>query len=118
MGFGELHGWPRWRRIVIGAYWLGVMAVAVGGWQTRLVRVRRIRLAIEKGSMAGAVAPSTASAGPTSKVGVEAAREEKRRHVSLDLRRKFFHALAVLMFVPGIALDVRSSARSVELTLS
>lgn len=28
-------------------------------------------------------------------------------HASLNMRRKFFHALAVLMFVPGIAVDVR-----------
>jgi hypothetical protein len=30
-------------------------------------------------------------------------------HVALDLRRKFFHALAVLMFVPAIAIDVSLS---------
>lgn len=40
------------------------------------------------------------------KVGAELAREEKRVHASLNMRRKFFHALAVLMFVPGIAVDV------------
>lgn len=49
--------------------------------------------------------------GPTelragSKVGIEMAREEKRVHASLNMRRKFFHALAVVMFVPGIAVDV------------
>lgn len=38
--------------------------------------------------------------------GAENAREEKAVHASLNLRRKFFHALAVLMFVPGIAVDV------------
>jgi hypothetical protein len=26
---------------------------------------------------------------------------------SVNARRKFFHALAVVMFVPGIAVDVR-----------
>lgn len=31
---------------------------------------------------------------------------KKAAHLSLNARRKFFHALAVLMFVPGIVLDV------------
>jgi hypothetical protein len=33
-------------------------------------------------------------------------KDEKRMHVSLNSRRKFFHALAVIMFIPGIAIDV------------
>lgn len=41
-------------------------------------------------------------------VGAEEAREERRVHVSLNMRRKFFHALAVVMFVPGVAVDVSS----------
>lgn len=31
---------------------------------------------------------------------------KKAAHLSLNARRKFFHALAVLLFAPGIALDV------------
>lgn len=41
------------------------------------------------------------------KIGVEGAREEKRVHASLNMRRKFFHALAVALFAPGIVMDVR-----------
>ena len=48
----------------------------------------------------------------SAKVGAEQAREDKRVHASLNMRRKFFHALAVMMFVPGIAVDVRSSSLS------
>ena len=87
-------GWPRWRRLALSAYWLGVIFLAVGGWQTRLVRARRIRRA-----------RGLDAAGAAREMGVEGAREERRMHVSLDLRRKFFHALAIIMFVPGIALD-------------
>jgi hypothetical protein len=36
-------------------------------------------------------------------------RGERRIHVALDLRRKFFHALAVIMFVPAIAIDVSNT---------
>lgn len=91
---GQFRGWPRWRRFTLASYWLGTITLAVGGWQTRLVRARRLKPA----------AGHAASA--TSKTGIEGLREEKRVHVRLDLRRKFFHALAVVMFLPGIALDV------------
>ena len=73
----------------MGAYWFGVITLAVGGWTTRLVRARRIKMSTN-----------------AEKTGVESVRQEKRMHVSLDLRRKFFHALAAIMFVPGIAFDV------------
>ena len=32
--------------------------------------------------------------------------------LSVNARRKFFHALAVVMFVPGIAVDVRHCSSS------
>lgn len=44
--------------------------------------------------------------------GVEGIREERKVHASLNMRRKFFHALAVTMFIPGIAVDVRPSPHS------
>lgn len=156
------------------AYWAGTIVIAVGGWQTHLVRARRIRvgskvsIAAEKkekkerereravqikrdakkekengstpaaistgisGATAGGMkllgigggrrgsgedgqqnagGPSSGGASepaPTGRVGAESARETKAVHASLNMRRKFFHALAVLMFVPGIAIDVSS----------
>ncbi|TNY21389.1 dolichol kinase [Rhodotorula diobovata] len=178
-----------WRRIALVAYWGTTISSAIGGWQTHLVRKRRIRTraspavllkpspshsptastfsstALAPGTTSGAapetqasataVAPpgessaratgsaaaaaagkrllgmgmdamhgaarisAAASAGASGamrgaaagrqaavgRVGAESAREEKAVHASLNMRRKFFHALAVLMFVPGIAVD-------------
>lgn len=171
-------GWARrWKRMGLVAYWAGTVVIAVGGWQTHLVRARRIRVgsgssntAAEKrdekkrereratqvkrdtkkdketgvaaistgisGTVGGATAggmkllgirsgrrgsgddgnpagggPSSGGASesvPIGRVGAESARETKAVHASLNMRRKFFHALAVLMFVPGIAIDVSS----------
>ncbi|GAA5872782.1 hypothetical protein JCM16303_006830 [Sporobolomyces ruberrimus] len=168
-------GWARrWKRMGLVAYWAGTVVIAVGGWQTHLVRARRIRVgsgssntAAEKrdekkrereratqvkrdtkkdketgvaaistgisGTVGGATAggmkllgirsgrrgsgddgnpagggPSSGGASesvPIGRVGAESARETKAVHASLNMRRKFFHALAVLMFVPGIAID-------------
>ena len=63
--------------------------------------------AARMGAAAGASAGVTMRRPPVGRVGAESAREEKAVHASLNMRRKFFHALAVLMFVPGIAVDVR-----------
>ncbi|KAK4058304.1 dolichol kinase [Microbotryomycetes sp. JL221] len=103
-------GWQRWKRIWLVTYWAATIVLAIAGWQTRLVRARRIRIknsltnttsgtAEEKKKLSG----QPEFTGP--KYGVEHAREEKRVHASLNMRRKFFHALAVAMFVPGIAVD-------------
>ncbi|GAA6051494.1 hypothetical protein JCM3770_004561 [Rhodotorula araucariae] len=153
-----------WRRLALVAYWATVISSAIGGWQTHLVRKRRIRtrasptpmppltgiaegceadaslgmgtqdsgraqglpgaaaaaagkrlLGMGMDAVHGAARMSTGAAGsaatsarlgtPLGRVGAESAREEKAVHASLNMRRKFFHALAVLMFVPGIAID-------------
>ena len=133
-------GRASWKRIVLVLYWAGTISVAVGGWTTRFVRARRIRM--KKSLIAGnspSLNPSTTtcslldsshsgtkhalatatsvdlgsggikviSEGVTN-FGVEGIREERRVHASLNMRRKFFHALAVMMFIPGIVVDVRS----------
>lgn len=91
------------KRVFLAMYWAGVLIVAVGGWQTRLVRARRIRMRSASGSARTATTGKVRE-GP--KVAAELAREEKSFHASLNMRRKFFHALAVALFVPGIAVDV------------
>ncbi|KAK4050086.1 dolichol kinase [Microbotryomycetes sp. JL201] len=103
-------GWQRWKRIWLVAYWGATIVAAIAGWQTRLVRARRIR--IKNGSSASdkkksSIAQTTNDmlVRNSARVGAENAREEKRVHASLNMRRKFFHALAVAMFVPGIAID-------------
>lgn len=135
---GGPAGWRRWKRILLALYWLAIVISAVGGWQTRLVRARRIRIAKNKAGNGTAVSTTqqghasvrdgskgtpdaigfqnghkAASAGGMAgkaaieMAGVQNIRENRRMHVALDLRRKFFHALAVVMFVPAIAIDVR-----------
>lgn len=102
----------RWKRLFLGLYWVGVLVVAVGGWQTKFVRARRIRMKNAGGP--GCATTSSVSkpgkAGP--KVAAELAREEKSFHASLNMRRKFFHALAVALFAPGIAVDVSPPGHS------
>lgn len=104
---GEFSGWRRWRRLVLALYWLGIATAAVGGWQTRIVRARRLRLAknrqLAKTGENGSASPSSNLLGVK---GISELREDRRMHVALDLRRKFFHALAVVMFVPAIIIDV------------
>lgn len=161
----QLPWWIRLKRLGLVLYWAGTIVLAVGGWQTRLVRARRIRIGGSKsatgnygnnrsvssrsngpplvsekknlyastvvglktiagnvGNVASGVGVGNLS-GPSegngrnnevlNKVGAEDAREEKRVHASLNMRRKFFHALAVTMFVPGIAIDVCLSSVSI-----
>lgn len=105
----KLFGWRRWKRVALALYWLAIVTSAVGGWQTRLVRARRIRLAKTRAAQAGqeAATNSVVDKAAIAAAGIANVREDRRMHVALDLRRKFFHALAVLMFVPAIAIDVR-----------
>ena len=42
------------------------------------------------------------------------AADQKMPILSVNSRRKFFHALAVVMFVPGIAIDVSVMSFNVE----
>ncbi|GAA5954161.1 hypothetical protein JCM21900_006948 [Sporobolomyces salmonicolor] len=168
-------GWARrWKRLLLCAYWGATIVSAVGGWQTHLVRARRIRmrngLEVDRpagagkakkdasggngpgggpkkllgmgvpmpmslgggtsgasattrtgdGGNGGSASPSASEQAPVmGRVGAESARQEKAVHASLNMRRKFFHALAVLMFIPGIAIDpaFTSLAFSVAFTL-
>ena len=107
----ELFGWRRWRRVALALYWLAIISSAVGGWQTRLVRARKIRLARNKAAQNGqeGTTNSVVDKAAIAAAGIANVREARRMHVALDLRRKFFHALAVLMFVPAIAIDVSLS---------
>ena len=108
----QLLGWRRWKRVFLALYWLAIVTSAVGGWQTRLVRARRFRLAKSKAAQKGQEGGtnSVVDKAAIAAAGIANVREDRRMHVALDLRRKFFHALAVLMFVPAIAIDVRTSS--------
>lgn len=107
--YGEFRGRRRWTRLALAVYWVNALFFAVAGWQSRLARTRKLRLANASAASSAAAASGHEKDG----MGGSAAalREEKRPHhihVSIDLRRKFFHAMAVIVFVPGIAFDVSS----------
>jgi uncharacterized membrane protein YgdD (TMEM256/DUF423 family) len=57
----------------------------------------------------GGLGTSVGNAASSTETGTVALK--KAAHLSLNARRKFFHALAVLLFVPGIALDVSDTKR-------
>ena len=126
-----LKGQRPWSRVLLVSYWTVLVGASVSAWQAVVARAKRFR-ALGGSAYArpqGSTAKSTsvdASAGKKGKDGSEATKRtgagshangtvskdgstvtiKKAAHLSLNARRKFFHALAVLLFVPGIALDV------------
>lgn len=113
---GEFSGWTRWRRLALALYWLSALFFAVGGWQRRLTKTRRLRIAQANS------APGTGLVGEKDMTTVcNGVRDERRQyhhqHISLDLRRKFFHAMVVIVFVPGIAFDVSEGAHLISFPL-
>lgn len=131
-----VRGRAWWSRPVLISYWLLLIAASVVSWQAVVVSAKRIRVArsnpkpatedvVEAVPAAPASGNMRATAagvvrtlgGLGSSVGNAASATEtgtvalkKAAHLSLNARRKFFHALAVLLFVPGIALDVSFSS--------
>jgi hypothetical protein len=92
-----------WTRPALIGYWGALAIVSVAGWTRQLNRARRHRRY---------VVPGTKDAGAEGKRpgGVATqmmdAADQRLPTLSVNSRRKFFHALAVVMFVPGIAVDV------------
>lgn len=93
--------------------------ISVAGWNRQLSRARRHRRY---------VGPNTGASGSHGQGGSNGANvngdhsgisgvasqmmdaaDQRLPTLSVNARRKFFHALAVVMFVPGIAFDVRST---------
>ncbi|KAJ6631015.1 hypothetical protein B0H10DRAFT_1938590 [Mycena sp. CBHHK59/15] len=123
---GPLGIWTRWclradpwlwavrtvlarrRRLALLAYWGALGGVSVGGWTRQLARTRRYRAVTE-----AAAADGAASGGEQTPAGALFAapgelldRADKQLPMlGLNARRKFFHALVVVMFVPGVAFD-------------
>jgi dolichol kinase len=84
---------PRaWTRPALLAYWAGLGSLSVAGWNRQLARSRRtLRPRLTSGAAAAAAGEVAAETLPT---------------LGVNGRRKFFHVLAVVMFVPGIGADV------------
>lgn len=101
-----LLGTHAWTRPALISYW-GLLALfSVAAWQRQLNRARRHRTYD--------VNPKKPSAGSGRDSGSEAVRvatqmmdaaDQRIPTLSINARRKSFHALAVAMFIPGIAID-------------
>ncbi|KAF8591093.1 hypothetical protein K439DRAFT_1656912 [Ramaria rubella] len=132
--FWLLDGRKSWSRIAFLVYWglLGIISVA--GWNRQLARARRYRH-LTNNSGAGVVVPGTPSmdtfndpSGTPISVSTALANGVNVTNVNVDrlasaatelfdaadkrvptlgrnARRKYFHGLAVVMLVPGIAFD-------------
>ncbi|WWD16230.1 hypothetical protein CI109_100656 [Kwoniella shandongensis] len=111
-----------WSRPVLISYWGALAAISVAAWERQLNRARKHRRYIVPGtsasrnesspSVAGGNGSSSGNGGGTSQErlgGVATqmmdAADQRMPTLSVNARRKSFHALAVIMFVPGIAFD-------------
>lgn len=126
-----LAGKRFWVRPLLLVYWSILVSISIWGWNRRLARVRRSRR-LHASPLPGTSNPTqsanasevessnvpTAKASGVTTTGLsvmsqanELAAElldaaDKRVPVlTLNARRKFFHGLAVMMFLPGIAID-------------
>ncbi|WVR05441.1 hypothetical protein IAU60_002457 [Kwoniella sp. DSM 27419] len=112
-----LEGKHSWTRLALISYWGALAAISVAGWNRQLSRARRHRRYVVPGTSANrgesSPAPGHASPYPGGATdglsGVASqmmdAADQRMPTLSVNARRKFFHALAVVMFVPGIAVD-------------
>ncbi|EJU04762.1 hypothetical protein DACRYDRAFT_47116 [Dacryopinax primogenitus] len=121
--FWLLEGRRPWSRLVLLGYWGILGSLSVAGWNRQLARQRRYRHL--NGHGAGHNAPARTGNGTLTQDGhvsesaiqspvgtasssVTEMLDAADKHVptlGLNARRKFFHALAVLMFLPGIIID-------------
>jgi hypothetical protein len=128
----------RRRRIALLGYWTALGSVSVAGWARQLIRSRRAAgvgaaagvglgyggvggmmggmgmsgMMAGMGKAQGTAANGTNEAPATPTSALFAASGEfldRAPTLGLNARRKFFHALVVVMFVPGVAFDVRLS---------
>ncbi|CAO1614031.1 unnamed protein product [Sympodiomycopsis kandeliae] len=80
------------------------------GWDfvntgSALQSVAASRLSGQSKTDGGSTAVPSGSKGVAGASSSTAAKVKKSTHLSLNARRKFFHALAVILYTPGIALD-------------
>lgn len=122
-----LEGKRWWTRPVLMAYWGLLAIISVAGWSRQLVRARRHRrydppvppsrsernaaqnsstIAQNGGSNTSTAALANGADNTSGFAQMMDAADQRLPTFSVNARRKFFHALAVVMFVPGIAIDV------------
>ncbi|KAL7418737.1 dolichol kinase [Cryptotrichosporon argae] len=107
-----LDGKYTYTRPALIAYWSALAAISVAGWQRQLSRARRHRTYVVAASPTPAVSSALsdhfklhASNQPSTVTQMMDAADHAMPVLSVNARRKFFHALAVIMFIPGIAID-------------
>ncbi|KAI5998742.1 Fph type histidine kinase [Pisolithus albus] len=132
--FWILEGRKKWTRPLLLAYWALLGSISVAGWNRQLSRSRKYRprtASVHPGEGVMQVVPVAASqsqkategaplASPTGGLGLTFPQLPNGSQVATDLldaadkhvptlgvnaRRKFFHGLAVAMFLPGVAVD-------------
>jgi MFS family permease len=129
--FYILGGRRKWSRPLLLAYWLLLVSISVAAWNRQLARFRRYRHRDGLTYLSGVVAyengsgpnsdPSTPIGSTSGALGLAFPNmpnvtngasdllDAADKHVptlSLNARRKFFHLLTVVMFLPGVAVDV------------
>lgn len=132
--FWILQGKKKWTRPLLLCYWALLGSISVAGWNRQLSRSRRYKprntasnlgdngtLVIPTIQTQKSAEPVTAATTSTAGLGLAFANLPNGTQVATDLldaadkhvptlsinaRRKFFHALAVVMFLPGVAVDV------------
>ncbi|KAJ7914906.1 hypothetical protein B0H13DRAFT_2232058 [Mycena leptocephala] len=86
----------RRRRAVLLVYWGALGGVSVAGWTRQLARSRRAAGGVGAGGEATPTSALFAASGEFL---------DRAPTLRLNARRKFFHALVVVMFLPGVAFD-------------
>jgi hypothetical protein len=114
--FWLMEGRKSWSRPVMLLYWAIVGSFSVGAWTRQLYRSKKFQSINNAGiPVDPAFATDTTVVPPSPGLGngfsnvaanlLDAA-DKRSPTLSLNARRKSFHALALFMFLPGIILDV------------
>jgi len=118
--FWLLKGRTPWSRPSLLVYWALLAVTAVATWGKFLARPRRMRrpnLSVAVEPLFSPIDPAVPNGTPPSNgysqkpPDVWDAADWHNSSISLNSRRKSFHGLAVLMFVPGVIIDVRPLPR-------
>lgn len=106
------RGTTWWARPALIGYWATLASISVAGWTRQLSRARKHRSWMASTTVNGQ--PKMAVIAPTPSAGARQRNvatqvmdgvDHRLPTLSVNARRKFFHALAVVMFVPGILMD-------------
>lgn len=143
-----LEGKFWWSRPLLIGYWVLLVGISITGWQATVLSGKRLRLRpavsivnAQQGNgsagrlkkSASSAAKDTSEASLKSKATLSHASNggevggmpngslsfpRKAAYLSLNARRKFFHALAVVLFAPGIAYDAAFTHLAFSLAFS